>query len=166
MFCFQYFQEETLPLDCDDEVIFEPTPEPRHNLIVLDDVSSAPSSSLQTPDSPWLSSCSDSASSDISIEALIKKQVPEQKEHSTVTRKRKRPHKRKKPSALDETLSVLKSLTSEPREADVPYACGLIVQSTFRQYPQEQHSELLLRLSAFLARLQIEVKNKNKNQAD
>jgi len=78
------------------------------------------------------------------------------------TRKRKRVSDPKKSLVLDDALSVLKSCASEPVKADIPYACGIMVQNAFRMYPENQHVELAMRLTAFLGKVQEEVKIKNK----
>lgn len=129
----------TYTLGCDDEMTQEATPISSFGSIFINAAPSPTPPPLYThePCSPGISN--DSATTTLEI--------------SAESRKRKKPPEQEKESAMEET--------SEPEEQDVPYACGIIVQSTFRQYPKEQHVELLARLSDFLTRLQIEVKNKN-----
>lgn len=130
----------TVSLDCDDEILRVSSPQASDDSMFLNPALMANPSPTHNEES----------------------HSPSTSEVPPGTRKRKRVSDPKKSSLLDDALSVLKSCASEPVKADMPYACGIMVQNTFRMNPENQYVELAMRLTAFLGKVQEEVRIKNK----
>lgn len=126
----------TVTLDCDEEVLCVSTPQASDDNMFL---STPTASSSPLPSDERHTSKSTSAP----VRIRKRKRVSDPNDCSEV---------------IGEALSVLKACSNEPQKADIPYACGILVQNVFRKYPDHLHLDLSIRLNAFLQKLEEEVK--------
>lgn len=169
--CFHYFQaqqpshEQLLIVHTvSEETLSEPL-EPMDDIFLDSPSPSLPSMQSPTP-SPSQSAGSQSSvpSSSQSVSSHPSRPSSSALETPSMKRKRKRTEApdQTKPTVLHEAMSLLKSCASEPVHADIPYACGIMVQNFLRRYPEEHHVEMTMRLTCLLREIEEDIKNKNK----